>query len=66
MTTSLPQQRAIRLVVALLVASVATGAGFVVLTLVTHAATLGPNQILIFLVAIVYVWVIRRLRAGSS
>jgi len=66
MTTSLPQQRAIRLVVALLVASVATGAGFVVLTLVTHAAALGPNQILIFLVAIVYVWVIRRLRAGSS
>src|SRR4051794_34954703 len=66
MTTSLPQQRAIRLVVALLVASVATAVSFAVLTLVTHAATLGPNQILIILVAILYVWVIRRLRAGSS
>src|SRR3954469_12435912 len=66
MTTSLPQRKAIRLVVGLLVASIATGVSFAVLTLVTHAATLGPNQILIFLVAILYVWVIRQLRAGSS
>src|SRR3954451_648123 len=66
MTTSLPQQKAIRLVVGLLVASIATGVSFAVLTLITHAATLGPNQILIFLVAILYVWVIRQLRAGSS
>src|SRR4051794_3086362 len=66
MTTSLPQQKAIRLVVGLLVASIATGVSFAVLTLITHAATLGPNQILTFLVAILYVWVIRQLRAGSS
>jgi len=64
--TSIRQQRAVRLVVGLLVASIATGVSFAVLTLVTHAATLGPNQILIFLVAILYVWVIRNLRAGSS
>ena len=64
--TSIQQRKAVRLVVGLLVASIATGVSFVVLTLVTHAATLGPNQILFFLVAILYVWVIRQLRAGSS
>jgi hypothetical protein len=61
-----PQQlRAIRLVVVLLVASIATSVAFTVLALAVHATSLGGNQILIFVVAALYVWVIRQLRAGS-
>ena len=61
-----PQQReAIRLVVILLVASISTSVVVTVLAVARHAATLGPNQVLILLVAILYVWVIRQLRAGS-
>jgi hypothetical protein len=61
-----PQQReAIRLVVVLLVASISTSVLVTVLSVVSHAATLGPNQILVLLVAVLYVWVIRQLRAGS-
>src|SRR4051812_4110688 len=64
MTTS-PQQRAIRLVVVLLVTGIVVSVLSTVLALVAHAVTLGANQILIFLVAALYVWVIRQLRAGS-
>jgi hypothetical protein len=64
MTTS-PQQRAIRLVVVLLVAGISVSVLSTVLALVSHAVTLGANQILIFGVAALYAWVIRRLRAGS-
>jgi hypothetical protein len=64
MTT--PQQhRAIRQVVVLLVASISTSVLVTVLSVTSHAARLGPNQILILLVAVLYVWVIRQLRAGS-
>ncbi len=62
-----PQQRtAIRPVVVLLVASISAGIVVTGLSVATAAATLGPNQILILLVAIFYLWVIRRLRAGSA
>ena len=63
--TSPQQHRAIHLVVVLLVASISVSVLVTVLSLAVHAAALGPNQILILLVAILYVWVIRRLRAGS-
>jgi hypothetical protein len=64
--TSPQQRKAIRLVVVLLVASISTSVLIIGLSVAVHAATLGPNQILILLVAILYVWVIRRLRAGSA
>jgi hypothetical protein len=63
--TSPQQRRAINLVVALLVASISTTVLATVLAVAMHAASLGPNQILILLVATLYGWVIRRLRAGS-
>jgi len=61
-----PQRTALRLVVALLLASIAAGVLVTVLSVAVHATTLGPNQILVLLVAVVYGWVIRRLRAGSA
>ena len=51
--------------VVLLVASIAASVLVTVLGLVGHAAALGPNQVLILLVAFLYGWVVRRLRAGS-
>jgi hypothetical protein len=61
-----PQQRtAIHLVVVLLVVNICAGVLVTVLSVAVHAADLGPNQILVLLVAILYVWVVRRLRAGS-
>ena len=62
-----PQQRtAIRLVVILLVASIGGSVLVTVLSVAVHAAAPGPNQILILLVAVLYVGMIRRLRAGSA
>jgi hypothetical protein len=63
--TSPQQRKAIRPVVLLLVASISTSVLVTVLSVVTHAATLGPDQILILVVAALYGWVIRRLLAGS-
>jgi hypothetical protein len=63
--TSPRQHKAIHVVVVLLIASVSTSVLVTVLSVASHAATLGPNQILILLVAVLYVVVIRRLRAGS-
>lgn len=64
MTT--PQQRkAIHLVVVLLIASVSASVLVTLLSVASHAATLGPNQVLVLVVAILYIWVIRRLRAGA-
>jgi len=63
--TSAPQPKAIRPVVTLLVASISAGVLVTVLSVATHAAPLGPNQVLVLVVAVLYVWVIRRLRAGS-
>jgi hypothetical protein len=63
--TSPQQRKAIRLVVILLVASISTSVLMTILTVAVHAAALGPNQILILLVAILYVWVIRQLWTGS-
>src|SRR4051794_34470343 len=64
--TSPQQRKAIHLVVVLLVASISTSVLVTVLGVATHATKLGPNQILLLLVAVLYVWVIRRLRAGSA
>jgi hypothetical protein len=63
--TSPQQRQAIRLVVVLLVASISASILGTLLSVATHVATLGPDQILILLVAVLYVWVIHRLRAGS-
>jgi len=63
--TSPQQRRAIHLVVILLVASISTSVLVTVLAVAVHAATLGPNQILILLMAILYVWVIRQLLLGQ-
>jgi hypothetical protein len=63
--TSPQQRKAIHLVVVLLVASISTSVLVTLLSVASHAAKLGPNQILVLLVAIGYVWVIRQLRAGS-
>lgn len=51
--------------VVLLVAGISVSVLFTVLALAVHAVTLGANQILIFVVAALYVWVIRQLRRGS-
>src|SRR5205085_1257497 len=64
--TSPRQHTAIRLVMGLLVASIGTSVLVTALSVATRAARPGPNQILILLVAILYVWVIRRLRSGSA
>jgi hypothetical protein len=64
--TSPQHRKAVRLVVVLLVASICTSVLVTVFGVAVHAAPLGPNQVLILLVAILYVWVIRQLRAGSA
>jgi hypothetical protein len=63
--TSPQERKAIHLVVVLLVASISTSVLVTLLSVASHAARLGPNQILVLLVAVLYVWVIRQLRAGS-
>jgi hypothetical protein len=64
--TSPQQRRAIRTVVILLVASVAAGVLVTAAGVAAHVVALGPNQILVLLVATGYVWVIRRLLAGAA
>jgi len=51
--------------VILLVASISAGVLVTALSVVTHADPLGPNQILVLVVAALYGWVIRKLVAGS-
>jgi len=51
--------------VILLVASISAGVLVTALSVVTHAVRLGPNQILVLVVAALYGWVIRKLVAGS-
>jgi hypothetical protein len=64
--TSPHQRKAIRLVVVLLVASISASVLVTVVSVAVHAATLGPNQIMLLVMAFLYVWVIRRLRARSA
>ncbi|GAA2217001.1 hypothetical protein ACFY2R_29370 [Micromonospora olivasterospora] len=64
--TSPEQRTAVRLVVVLLVVSIALSVLATVAGLAGHAVPLRANQILILLVAIGYGWVIRRLRNGSA